>query len=69
MAQIKHNAQLLGCAFFSVNREKCLIKMLSLGSSPCGSAVINPTGIHEDEGSIPGLTQWAKDPVLLRAVV
>ena len=39
-------------------------KMVPLINSYHGSAEMNMSSIHEDTGSIPGLTQWVKDPVL-----
>ena len=40
------------------------IKNIQIGSFHCGRAETNLTSIHEDTGSIPGLTQWLKDLVL-----
>ena len=38
-------------------------------SSHCGWAVTNPTSIHKEGGSIPGLSQWVKNPMLLQALM
>ena len=46
-------------------KKKCLHNW----SSPRSSAVTNLISVHEDAGSIPGITPWVKDPVLPRAVV
>ena len=45
------------------------LKFQSLWSSHSGSVVMDPTSIHEDMGSIPGLAHWVKDPAFLWAVV
>ena len=39
------------------------------GSSHQSSAVMNPTSIHEDMGSVPDLNQWVKDLAVPWAVV
>ena len=39
-------------------------KQNQTSSSFCGPEVRNPTSIHEDVGSIPGLVQWVEDLAL-----
>ena len=44
---------------------QCAVSNSLLRSSCCGWALTNTTGIHEDTGWIPGLTQWVGDPAFL----
>ena len=49
--------------------ETCDTQKFEPRSSHHGSVEMILTGIHGEAVSIPGLTQWVKDPVLLWAVV
>ena len=53
-----------GAAQMEIKSLKLGFKLKRFWSSCRGSAKVNPTSIHEDEGSIPGLAQWVKDPAL-----
>ena len=54
--------------YFAKYRQLVIFFILKLEERNCGSAVMNPTNIHEDSDLIPGLDQRVKDLVLLRAV-
>ena len=55
---------LMGTGFSIGEAEKFFLKIVLARSSHRGSAEMNLTSIHEDAGSIPGITQWVKDLAL-----
>ena len=46
------------------NREEALLRLYRFGVPVMAQRLTNPTRNHEVAGSIPGLTQCVKDPVL-----
>ena len=54
---------------YSLRKNKLQKQKCSVGVPVVSQWLTNPAGIHEDMGSIPDLTQWVKDLVLLWAVM
>ena len=50
-------------------KQNKTLKRYFMGVPIVAQQVMHPTNIHVDVSSVPGLTQWVKDPALQSAVL